>query len=169
MVTSFEKTAVLTPEEIADLTSTERDKAVLLSKIVSTIGNYFQTDVCSLYLLNSTANELVLSATVGLRQDAIGKVRMKPGEGLVGLTAHKRKPVAVKNAPSHPEFKYFPEAGEDRFLSFLGVPVYDNGQFCGVLVVQTIEPREFSEEAIDTLAQAAELIGPLVHGLGEPG
>ncbi|HID21896.1 MAG TPA: GAF domain-containing protein [Planctomycetaceae bacterium] len=168
MVTSLEKTAVLTPEELADLTSTERDTAVLLSKIVSTVGNHFRTDVCSLYLLNSSTNELVLSATVGLRQDAIGKVRMRPGEGLVGLTAHKQQPVAVKNAPTHPEFKYFPEAGEDRFMSFLGVPVFDSGRFCGVLVVQTIEPREFSQEAVDTLAQAAEMIGPLVNGLVGP-
>ena len=45
---------------------------------------------------------------------------------------------------SHPRFKYFGEAGEEPYQSFLGVPLIDRGVLQGVLVVQTIEARTFS-------------------------
>ncbi len=34
------------------------------------------------------------------------------------------QPVAVADAISHPRYKYFPETGEERYHSFLGVPVH---------------------------------------------
>ena len=165
MFTVLESESVLTREEIEQLVSGEREKAVLLSKIVMLIGNYFETDVCSIYLFEPTRVELVLAATVGLRQQSIGEIRMRVDEGLVGLVAESESPVAVEDAPAHPRFKYFPEAGEDAFRSFLGVPLFDKGEACGVLVVQTTDPREFSEDAIDTLVTTAELVGPVVNGV----
>ena len=44
--------------------------------------------------------------------------------------------------PTHPRFKYFPEAGEDPYRSFLGVPIVERGLLQGVLVVQTIEAAD---------------------------
>ena len=48
--------------------------------------------------------------------------------------------------------KYFPEAGEDPYQSFLGVPLVDRGVLQGVLVVQTLEARSFPEDEIRLLA-----------------
>ena len=62
-------------------------------------------------------------------------------EGLAGLVAEQVRPVAVEQVKKHPRFKYFSEAGEDAYQSFLGVPLIDRGVLQGVLVVQTVEPR----------------------------
>jgi signal transduction protein with GAF and PtsI domain len=64
----------------------------------------------------------VLSATVGLQPSSVGKVRMRLNEGLGGLVAEQLRPQVIADAGTHPRFKYFPEAGEDRYHSFLGVP-----------------------------------------------
>ena len=58
-------------------------------------------------------------------------------EGLAGLVAEQVRPVAVEQVENHPRFKYFSEAGEDAYQSFLGVPLIDRGVLQGVLVVQT--------------------------------
>ena len=61
----------------------------------------------------------------------------------------------LADASAHPRFKHFPEAGEDLYHSFLGVPMMDRGLLLGILVVQTIEAREFSRDAVRMVATAA--------------
>ena len=73
----------------------------------------------------------------GCVPNAVGKLRMAVNEGLIGLVAEQVRPVAVEKVRNHPRFKYFSEAGEDEYQSFLGVPLIDRGVLQGVLVVQT--------------------------------
>jgi signal transduction protein with GAF and PtsI domain len=42
--------------------------------------------------------------------------------------------VAVEPVRKHPRFKYFSEADEDDYQSFLGVPLIDRGVLQGALV-----------------------------------
>src|SRR6202453_876196 len=153
---------VLTWEEIANLAAAEGEPAETLMNVVGLIAKRFETDVCSAYLLEPDRANLVLAATVGLRKECIGNLRMAINEGLAGLVAEQVRPVAVEQAHSHPRFKYFREAGEDDYQSFLGVPLIDRGVLQGVLVVQTIEPRVFLEEEIQMLAEAAAQVAPVV-------
>ena len=70
--------------------------------------------------------------------------------------------MAVEDAQNHPRFKFFREAGEESYQSFLGVPLIDRGVLQGVLVVQTMEPRVFSEDEIGMLSEAAAQVAPVV-------
>ncbi len=156
-------THVLTLEEITNLATEAGQPAETLMNVVALIAKRFQTEVCSAYLLEPDRENLVLAATVGLRRECIGKLRMAIHEGLAGLVAEKVSPVAAEHAHTHPRFKYFREAGEDSYHSFLGVPLIDRGVLQGVLVVQTIEPRVFREEEVQMLAEAAAQVAPVVN------
>jgi len=153
---------VLTLEEIANLAAEEGQPAETLMNVVALIAKRFDTDVCSAYLLEPDRANLVLAATVGLRRECIGQLRMAIHEGLAGLVAEQVRPVAVEQAHTHPRFKYFQEAGEDDYQSFLGVPLIDRGVLQGVLVVQTMEPRLFREAEIQMLTEAAAQVAPVV-------
>ncbi|HUM05816.1 MAG TPA: alpha-glucan family phosphorylase [Terriglobales bacterium] len=153
---------VLTLEEIANLTAEGGKPAETLSNVVALIAKRFGTDVCSAYLLEPDRSTLVLAATLGLRREAVGSLRMTLHEGLAGLVAEQVRPVAVEQVKSHPRFKYFTEAGEDAYQSFLGVPLIDRGVLQGVLVVQTVEPRVFPEHEIRLLSEAAREVAPVV-------
>ena len=155
-------TDVLTLEEIANLAAEEGQPAETLMNVVALIAKRFDTDVCSAYLLEPDRANLVLAATVGLRRECIGQLRMAIHEGLAGLVAEQVRPVAVEQAHTHPRFKYFSEAGEDEYQSFLGVPLIDRGVLQGVLVVQTMEPRLFRENEIHMLTEAAAQVAPVV-------
>ena len=87
------------------------------------IAKRTSTDVCSIYLLEPRVQRLTLRATTGLERSAVGKVAMSVGEGLTGMVIEKLEPVMVVDAMSHPRYKYFPETGEERYHSFLGVPI----------------------------------------------
>src|SRR4249919_2066136 len=134
---------VLTLEEISNLAQEGGKSAETLMNVVALIAKRFQTDVCSAYLLEPDRANLVLAATLGLRPQCIGTLRMGLHEGLAGLVAERVGPVAVEQVKNHPRFKYFSEAGEDAYQSFLGVPLIDRGVLQGVLVVQTAAPRVF--------------------------
>src|SRR5882762_10729769 len=146
---------VLTREEISNLVHESGKPAETLMNVVALIARRFHTDVCSAYLLEPDRANLVLAATLGLRRQCIGTLRLALHEGLAGLVAEQVRPINVEQVKNHPRFKYFGEAGEDRFQSFLGVPLLDRGVLQGVLVVQTAEARIFEEDEIRMLAEAA--------------
>jgi starch phosphorylase len=153
---------VLTFDEIDNLTAESGKPAETLMNVVALIAKRFNTDVCSAYLLEPDRANLVLAATLGLRPNCVGNLRMALSEGLAGLVAEQVRPVAVEQVKNHPRFKYFSEAGEEPYQSFLGVPLIDRGVLQGVLVVQTIEPRVFREDEIRMLVQAAAQVAPIV-------
>jgi phosphotransferase system, enzyme I, PtsP len=154
---------LLTLEEISQLVSHSHDSGETLANIVRLIQGRFHTAVCSVYVLEPDRGELVLAATVGLKAEGVGRVRMHLDEGLTGLVAEQMRPVMVADAFNHPRFKYFPESGEDAYHSFLGVPLVEGGLLLGVLVVQTAEPRTFTPSEVRMLvtvaAQLASLVG----------
>jgi glycogen phosphorylase len=159
---SLDANYVLEWDEIANLTAETGKPAETLMNVVALIARRFGTDVCSAYLLEPDRANLVLAATLGLRPECIGNLRMAVHEGLTGLVAEQVRPVAVERVKNHPRFKYFPEAGEDPYQSFLGVPLIDRGVLQGVLVVQTVEARAFPENEIRLLAEAAKRVAPVV-------
>ena len=160
---SHEASLLGTLEEISRVTvSHDGDPAETLNNIARLIQSRFQSDVCSVYLLAADRVHLALSATIGLEPSSVGQVSMRLDEGLVGLVAQQMQPLVTADATTHPRFKYFPEAGEHRYHSFLGVPIIDRSFLVGVLVVQTVDPREFSAHEVRMVATAAAQLAPLV-------
>jgi phosphotransferase system enzyme I (PtsP) len=160
--TTYEGSLLLTLEEISQLVAHSHHSSETLTNIVRLIQGRFHTAVCSVYFYVPDRGELILGATVGLKPEAIGQVHMRIEEGLTGLVAEQMAPVAVADAFQHPRFKYFPEAGEDPYHSFLGVPLVEGGTLQGVLVVQTREPRQFSPSEVRMLVTVAAQLAALV-------
>jgi phosphotransferase system enzyme I (PtsP) len=134
-----------------------------LDRIVTAIAEGMQAEVCSLYLFDPQRERLVLRATVGLDRDSVGRVSMRVTEGLVGLVIEKDEPVSVADAISHPRYKYFPETAEERYHTFLGVPVQEGRQKpIGVLVAQTLARRKFSRTEMTLLRTAAAQIAQVL-------
>jgi starch phosphorylase len=151
-----------TIDEISQLITQRGNASETLQDVVHLVQRRFHTDVCSAYLLEPDRANLVLAATVGLRPESVGRVRMRLSEGLAGLVAEQLRPQFVADATTHPRFKYFSEAGEDPYRSFLGVPVIDRGVLQGVLVVQTTDPRVFTPDEVTSFATAAAQLAPIV-------
>ena len=138
--------------------------------IVERVADAMAVDVCSVYLLDSVQGDFVLMDTRGLNPESVGQVRMGVAEGLVGLVVEREEPINLENAPAHPRFRYFPETGEERYSSFLGVPVIHYRSVLGVLVVQQVEQRRFKESEVAFLVTlAAQLAGAIAHARASGG
>jgi phosphotransferase system enzyme I (PtsP) len=131
--------------ELTALLTASEDIEKFFQHTVEMITRHMNADVCSIYLFDEMSKDLVLDATIGLNPAAIGTVRMKIGEGLVGATFSKLEPLNVGCSSSHPRYKYFKEAGEDSFNSFLAVPIVRGEEKIGVLVVKHKERDYFDD------------------------
>ena len=84
-----------TRDDLSHLVSRRRNPSETLTNVVNLIHRQFAIDVCSVYLLEPDRTNLVLAATIGLRPESVGRVRMRLTEGLVGLVAEQVRPVVV--------------------------------------------------------------------------
>ena len=154
---------MLTLEEIANLTKEGGKPAETLMNVVALIAGRFKTDVCSAYLLEPDRANLVLAATVGLRPECVGTLRLALHEGTAGLVAEGVRPVAVDQVSKASRVSNSSEKPvRNRIQSFLGAPIIDRGVLQGVLVVQTIEARIYENDEIRMLADAAAEVAPVV-------
>ena len=156
------KIGVTTLEDISTLILQSHDLDETLRNIVTLVARRMRTDVCSIYLLDSDNETLRLQASKGLSRKAVGKVTLRIGEGLTGMAAQKRHAIAIEEPQEHPSYRYFKETGEERFHSFLGIPLFNRNNHLGVIVLQTKTPRQFNKEEISALSTIAFQITSIV-------
>ena len=135
-----------------------------LGIIVRQVRVAMGTEVCSIYLREPGGERFIFRATEGLNQEQVGIASLAAGEGLVGTVAEREEPLNLENAESHPNFRFFPDLGEEHFDAFLGVPIIHQRDVLGVLVVQQAEHRRFdeSEEAF-LVTMSAQLAAVIAH------
>ncbi|MCW7555636.1 phosphoenolpyruvate--protein phosphotransferase [Endozoicomonas gorgoniicola] len=144
--------------------SAASDLRAALQIIVQRVRDTMKTDVCSVYLFDQEQSEYTLSATEGLNPSAVGVVKMTQSEGLVGQVGLREEPINLEDAAAHPRFLYIKETGEERYHSFLGVPIIHHRQILGVMVVQQKERRRFDEhEEAFLVTMSAQLAGVIAH------
>jgi len=142
-------------EEIGSLITHASDLYEAGQGIVRTVAERMSMEVASIYIYDPTRQVLKLWVTTGLDPSSVATVSMKIDEGLTGIVVQKLQPVMAVDALAHPRYKYFPETGEEKYHSFLGVPVVDRGHPVGVIVVQTSRRRYFTPREIRVLKAIA--------------
>ncbi|BFM49480.1 phosphoenolpyruvate--protein phosphotransferase [Marinomonas sp. THO17] len=141
-----------------------RSLSAALDIIVRRVRRAMRAEVCSIYLVDTNTSEYILMATRGLNADVAGSVSLKADEGLVSLVGRRAEPVNLEDAHIHPSFHYLKGTGEERYRSFLGVPIIHHRQVLGVLVVQHEDKRRFDEgEEAFLITLSAQLAGVIAH------
>jgi two-component system, NtrC family, sensor histidine kinase HydH len=131
--------------KIGELATATLDTREIMKQVVAITAGIMKVDVCSIYLLDPVDGSLILAATRGLRDDAVGMVRINPGEGITGRAAKQGRMVAVPDVTRDPRNKYIPLIGEDAFRSLLSMPLKFHDELIGVINVQTRQPRIFQK------------------------
>lgn len=122
--------------ELAGMFEKSRGLDTFLQTAVGMVAYHMRAAVCSVYLYDEKAGSLMLTANQGLNPAAIGKMQIKPGEGLTGLAFSEQRPIRDGRALENPLFKYAPELGEEKYQAFLAVPIILGTERIGVLAVQ---------------------------------
>lgn len=152
------KTAQLAAlREIGQAINAAWELEATLELITRRTADVIGMDSCSIYLLDADGESLVLKATTGLAAEAIGRARLRLGEGLTGWAAQSGQPVGVADAAHDPRFKFLPETEEWHFQSLLAVPLVNQGRVIGAMNVQTRVYHAFSDDEVELLSLIADL------------
>jgi phosphotransferase system enzyme I (PtsP) len=146
-------------QAVSAVSDLEEAARIIVDRVREAIG----ADGCSIFLFQESARQYVLMATNGLSPDAVGRVRLAPGEGLVGFVGAHHEPINAANAAEDPRFLAVPEAGEETFRAFLGVPVIHRGRPTGVLAVQRRAATAFTEDECSFLVTIAAQLAGLIN------
>ena len=136
-----------------------------LSQLAALVAGEMVAEVCTVYALRP-GDLLELAATHGLNADAVGRTRLRVGEGIVGIVAATGQAQNLPDAQNHPAFAYRPETGEDPYASLLAVPVRRGGRILGVLAVQNRAPRLYKEDEVEVLETVAMLLAEVLAAAG---
>ena len=143
-----------------------------LDLIVRGVREAVAADACSVYLTDADTREHVLLATQGLDPSAVGRVRLPLNRGLIGWVAERADAVNLDDALSHARYLFTGGTGEEHYHGFLGVPIIQQRNVLGVLVLRKREVGRFSDQAVSfVITLAAQLAGSiaLARSTGELG
>jgi phosphotransferase system enzyme I (PtsP) len=151
--------------DIAELSSLFEKSSSLddfLQAAVSVVAYHMKAAVCSIYIYDDKSRMLTLRATQGLSKEAVGKVTLRLGQGLAGLSLKELRPIREGRGSLNPKFAPISGINEEQYQAFLAVPIRRGLTRVGVLVVQDPEPDYFDktdEQALKAIAaQLASVI-----------
>lgn len=134
----------------------------VLDEVVEFVAAVVECDSCMIYVLEG--DELVLRASKNPHPEALGRLKMRVGQGITGWVAEHRKPVVVsERAYADPRFMLFNELPEDDFQAFLSVPLVSGGELVGVINLQNRMPKQYGKREINLVATIGFLVGAEVQ------
>lgn len=136
-----------------------------LHEVAHLVAGELVAEVCSVYVVRP-GDLLELVATEGLRPEAVGRTRLRIGEGIVGICAATGQVLNLPDAPNHPGFAYRPETGEEPFNAMLAVPIRRAGHTLGVLTIQNRAARHYGEDEVEVVETVAMVMAELLAGSG---
>lgn len=138
-----------------------------LDKIVTMTSSHMESAVCSIYLYDKSRDILILTATYGLNSDHVGKLTLKPGEGITGIAFKELRPICENQGSSHPGYKHVHGLDEEHYDAFLAVPITRGIERIGVLVIQRESGRSFLTSDITALRAVTNQLANIIESARE--
>lgn len=150
--------------QIIRTVSSTLDLDRVLAAIVDLVSEAIDCHAAFVYFVE-TDGSLTLSAVSDPYRALVGRLRFDPGEGLAGWVAQHDEPVFLPDkALDDPRIKVVPEADEEKYQSFIAVPLRSKaGGVLGVIALHAVAPREFSQADMDFLTRSASLVAGAIE------
>jgi PAS domain S-box-containing protein len=111
---------------------------------------------CAILLPVKDGDEFVFSAAHGWDPDVTKTVKLKAAHGSqTGYTIEQREAVRVADFSTEARFDVHPIIKEMGFVSSVSVPMFQRDKPVGVILLHTLEPRQFSDEEVGLLTLIA--------------
>lgn len=143
------------------------DLPAALNLVVKYVHEELPVDTCGLFLLDEERVEYVLMAASGLSNALIGKLRIKLGEGLIGLVGEREEPINLADATAYSDTL---DLNDGEYHGFIGIPILYQGHLLGVLVAQQKKSQPFDPDTTSLLMTlAVQLASDIAEGCAKGG
>lgn len=145
----------------------DKEDFKIYNAIAKTIKQMLEIDACHVFLskenamgLNTTKNDLLLVGSSIKFNDDIYEAEIGyhyDDESFVSQAFNNRKSIEVKDCEKEEDFKAVLMLNEDKAKYYLAVPMFNNMETVGVIVVENYTEKTLSEEFIELLSITARL------------
>ncbi len=130
-----------------------------LSRLIKIITQIIPSDSCFIYFYDKGAKRLILVGSKKPHAEEMGNIVMREGEGITGWVVQHHITVAIEEkAYLDSRFKFFEQLPEDKYESFLSVPIMDDLGVIGVVNIQNRLPFKFTNEQIALVESIVKII-----------
>jgi signal transduction protein with GAF and PtsI domain len=141
--------------EVVKAVNSTLDRQEVLDLLVSNATEVMNLKASAIRLLDEKQRTLELEASHGLSEKYLHKGPVDADRSIAD--AMEGKTISVYNVTEDPRAQYPKEAQEEGIASIISVPLRIKGGVIGVIRLYTPEPREFSEEEINSAEALAEV------------
>ena len=142
---------------IAQMIISETNLDETLNQITVQTQRLMKARICSVFLLNDDATELVLRACEGGTKLYREKPNLSVEDSLLGTVVKRRKPFAVVDVVVEKGYVQTDVARQEKLVSMLAVPLIFAGKEQGVLALYTQKRHRFSNDEIKLLTALGDL------------
>ncbi|MBI4770675.1 MAG: GAF domain-containing protein [Chloroflexi bacterium] len=143
---------MMTLYDMAQKATSSLELSEVLDAIVSTLKELLKARSASIMLLDPDTETLSIRAASGIKEEWLGKAKLKLGQGTSGRVAASAAPEYVPDTHADPEFIFF----DPTVRSLLTVPLKVKDRVIGTLSVDSDQPAAFTphDERLLTIAGA---------------
>ena len=144
-----------------------KEDYIIYNAIAKTIKQMLEIDACHVFLskenamgLNTTKNDILLVGSSLNFNDDIYEAEIGynyDDESYVAQAYNDKKAIVIQDCNQDDNFKPILLLNEDKVKYYLAVPMYNNMQKVGVIVVENYTDKKLSDEFIDLLSVTARL------------
>ena len=127
----------------------------ILKLIVTLTANVMKAKICALWLLDEKKQELKIRATQALSSEYLKERSIKVGEGIVGLVAKEKKPIAIPSVLEDKRYKEKKLAKKEDLVSMVSVPMMVKKKVIGVINCYTTVEHKFTKSDIKLISTVA--------------
>ncbi len=156
-ITKFMKTlgSLTFPEAKEKVVFSKEQVGLLLKTFLELAMKLCDAERGSMMLFEKNTQELSIKDAKGLSEDVINNTKLKPGEGLAGLTIQRKKGLFLNEELSDRELRL--RMHKPKIKSAFVIPVFHQDEILGVISVGTAkQPNRFSDKLMELLN---ELVG----------
>jgi len=149
--------------EVAKDISGNAELDELLHRIIEIVMHFIVADSCLIYLYDKQNDELILTASSHPRKKALGRIKLKMGEGLTGWVAQEKLPVALaKEAYKDPRFKTFASLNDDKYEAFLSIPILSKDEIIGVMNIRNRQQHVYPDYQTNLIFTVSRYLGSAI-------
>ncbi len=143
--------------DIGQMIIAETNFDEILNQITRQTLRFMKARICSVFLLNEEATELVLRASEGGSKLYRGKPNLSVEDSLLGSVVMRRKPLSVVDVMEEKRYLQQDVARKEQLVSMLAVPLIFAGKAQGVLALYTQQRHRFSNDEIKLISALGDL------------
>ena len=143
-------------DAVTDAALAHLDVEDLLVELLDRVRELLRVDTATVLLLDSSSQQLVVTAASGVEGAVRQGIRIPMGKGFAGRIAAEKQPVIVERVDQTNVL--YSIISEHGISSLLGVPLLISETLIGVLHVGTLVPRRFTDDEVRLLQIVAERV-----------